>query len=521
MRLEDLNSTQMEALAKQLAYQPFSKFVASVSPQYGLPPPHLRKFYRRIEESVRKPVFLVVSIPPRHGKSETAAHAMAHRMRYLPACHNIYTTYGKSLSLSMARKIKRLYERSGGHQLKSKMVTDMVTAMGGGMLATSSGGAVTGRGVNGGIIFSDDMIKGIKQARSRLARDTAHDYLVADLLSRGEAGFSFVVIGTRWHDDDPIGRLMKNPLGMPLEFISMPAVADPHGKPYFNERANPEGAVPLWHGIDKSNPTREGALAWYARIRARSETFYKILYQGLTEQSGNEMFRGQPAVYSLANFAWDGHRGCICIDPAATIKTSSDNFAIGVLAAKDYDEKMTMKLLSMTARKMTVPEGVDVAIGLQERLGFPIVVESVGGFSAFAQFARRIRPNINIVEIHPKGDKRFRATPLQDAWMSGRFMVPMGVANQEHEWVNDFIAECNDFTGQEGGKDDQVDVASTAWNWFQMDAGAQLSTPVDIIGAGSSSWSEFFSVKNSSAGREQSLDVDGLLGSIVSGVRYE
>ena len=72
--------------------------------------------------------------------------------------------------------------------------------------------AAPGQGFQGGLIVLDDIIKGRKKANSRKHRDEVWDWAVADVLSRAQGGSSVIVNGTRWHEDDPIGRILAGKL---------------------------------------------------------------------------------------------------------------------------------------------------------------------------------------------------------------------------------------------------------------------------------------------------------------------
>jgi hypothetical protein len=70
-------------------------------------------------------------------------------------------------------------------------------------------GALPGRRANG--ILIDDPIKGIKEADSETVRDNVWDTYVTDVRSRLKVGDErawIVIINTRWHVDDPCGRIL-------------------------------------------------------------------------------------------------------------------------------------------------------------------------------------------------------------------------------------------------------------------------------------------------------------------------
>jgi hypothetical protein len=71
-------------------------------------------------------------------------------------------------------------------------------------LRASVNGQITGFGLDFGVI--DDPIKGRAEASSLANRDKTWNWLTDDFFSRFSDKAGMVMIGTRWHLDDPIGR---------------------------------------------------------------------------------------------------------------------------------------------------------------------------------------------------------------------------------------------------------------------------------------------------------------------------
>jgi hypothetical protein len=86
---------------------------------------------------------------------------------------------------------------------------DWSTNYAGEYFAVGMDGALPGRRANG--ILIDDPIKGIKEADSETVRDNVWDTYVTDVRSRLKVGDErawIVIINTRWHVDDPCGRIL-------------------------------------------------------------------------------------------------------------------------------------------------------------------------------------------------------------------------------------------------------------------------------------------------------------------------
>lgn len=446
----------------------FREYVAHVSPKYAHIPRHLERVYDLIEETRHRQVFATIALPPRVGKTTTLSHAIPWRVTCDPACLNIYSTHDQDLARQTSTAARRLTLASGVPLARTD-VFDWSTKYGGGLKAASVGGSIMGRGVNGGIAVADDLLKGRAKAESRRERNAVWAWLLDDFLSRLEGGSSFLLINTRWHEDDPTGRLMKDNLGLPFEHIVIPAIADEEGKSV-DERLHPEAAVPIWDGIDAANPTREGALEWYRRIRKRGEYSWWSLYQGAPRPHEGRPF-GEPARFELSKFSWNGKRGAILLDPAASESTKADYSAFLVAAMEGIGEDARMYVVHVERHQKETTFVAERAVELQRRFKLPLVVESYGGFKSVPQQIRRIKPGLQVIEV-PKdirdedrrelfrGDKYTRSLSTSAGWKDGRVLVPIDAS-----WdVDTYLDEMLDFSGAGDQHDDQVDVTVMGWN---------------------------------------------------------
>jgi hypothetical protein len=77
----------------------------------------------------------------------------------------------------------------------------------GGMVAVGVGGALTGRSAD--VMIIDDSVKNSKQADSAEQRKHILDWYQAVATTRLSPGAIVIIIGTRWHEDDLMGYLMR------------------------------------------------------------------------------------------------------------------------------------------------------------------------------------------------------------------------------------------------------------------------------------------------------------------------
>ena len=443
---------ELAALEALERLEPFGAFVARVSPRYARVPPHLQVLYDLVEETRQRPVRVAVSMPPRSGKSTTLQHAIAWRTLLDPSCLNLYASYGQDLAEQASSVIRRL-ALAGGSSLARSKVLDWTTTHGGGLKATSVGGGITGRGINDGLALVDDSLKGREEAESKRERDRVWNWFRDDIMSRLEGIASVFVVQTRWHEDDLIGRLQKDGLGDTWRFVNLPAIHVNFEPVDEKERSDAE---PLWLEADAHNPTREGALAWYAKARARGEYSWWSLYQGVPRPREAKVF-GSPAYHSESNI--EG-RVFVACDPAASASTKADYSVAVALCVTGSGDDMRGRVLDVLRGQWEIPELAKRLYAFQQRwYGSPIAVESVGGFKAVAQTLRSIDSRLRVTEIVPRGDKFQRAQAVAGAWNAGRVTLPLGA-----QWVPAFVDELEAFSGVGDLHDDQVDALSHAWN---------------------------------------------------------
>lgn len=441
---------ELRAIRAMQNLETFEDFVARVSPQYRNVPKHLAPLYKLVNRTRHERVRALVSMPPRHGKSVTAHHAIAYRAYLDPASLNVYASYNADQAEPASSKIRQIALRAGANLSRKKLV-DWETEYGGGLRATSIGGGITGRGVNDGLAVLDDLIKGWEQANSVGERDKVWNWIRADLMTRMEGIGSIIMFNTRWHPDDHFGRLAADGLGEEWEFINLPAISW-EGQPVDEDSA--PNYEPLWLGIDPLDPTREGALRKYKRLRALGDDTWESLFQGKPQRSTGEMF-GAPSFYDPALVKPEGHVFIAC-DPAASDKSKADYSVMGAAVGVVRNGELWLYIVDWNRGQRKVPDTVRMLNGFQSKwYGAPVHVEAVAGFKSVPQMLLDIDPSLDVREWLPKGDKKQRAEPAAAAWNRGRILLPQGA-----EWLKPYVSELREFNGKGAKKDDQVDVTA-------------------------------------------------------------
>ncbi len=196
-----------------------------------VPKPHLTYIAAKIASAIHQGNrFLIINMPPRHGKSELLSHwSSVWALDRHPDWRIMLATYGAELATDFGRKVRDtiVYHSKAGRlnvslRQDAQQVSRFLTPQGGGMFAMGVGGSMTGRGAN--LMFIDDYIKNNEEAESLTVRDKIYDWLVATAYTRLEPDGSIIILATRWHFDDLVGRL-KRDFPDEWEVIEFPAIA--------------------------------------------------------------------------------------------------------------------------------------------------------------------------------------------------------------------------------------------------------------------------------------------------------
>lgn len=187
-------------------------------------------------------VRLLLSMPPRHGKSHFTSHMFPPWfLGRFPDRRALLVSYQADFAKSWGRKARDIIEEHGkslfGIQIKDDVRASddwEIAGHTGGMQTAGMNGSITGKGAD--LFIIDDPIKGRQEAMNSRILEDQWDWFGSDVYSRLEPGASMIIIATRWSTEDLIGRLVKDMKyhgGEHWDVISLPAYAtddDPLGR---------------------------------------------------------------------------------------------------------------------------------------------------------------------------------------------------------------------------------------------------------------------------------------------------
>lgn len=177
---------------------------------------------------------LIIEGPPRHGKTEYFGKWLPawHQCRY-PDRSTALISYGAAIAKTAGRRARQIVRDHGaewwdvGLNPAVRSTTEWQTSHGGFMRTAGVGGPITGFGFH--LIVVDDFLKNAERALSEGHRDAMWEWWQSTVINRLEPGGKIIIMATRWHDADLIGRLIKQAQdkGEPVAVLRMPAIAEP------------------------------------------------------------------------------------------------------------------------------------------------------------------------------------------------------------------------------------------------------------------------------------------------------
>ncbi|MDO5686765.1 MAG: phage terminase large subunit [Neisseria sp.] len=198
----------------------------------------LQQFYEDLIGGKRPK--LVIQAPPQHGKSVQIIDFIAWLAGKNPDCRTIYTSFSERLGIRANLRLQRLYDSEiyreifpatvigkskatpdAGQYLRNREILEYV-GHDGFFRNTTVRGSITGESLDLGVI--DDPIRGRADANSETIRNAAWDWFTDDFFTRFSEDAGLLAILTRWHIDDPIGRMIERVEGVTVK--SYAAIAE-------------------------------------------------------------------------------------------------------------------------------------------------------------------------------------------------------------------------------------------------------------------------------------------------------
>lgn len=192
---------------------------------------HFQQFYEDLVAGRRPKLALMT--PPQHGKSWTVEDFVAWLAGKNPELRTIFGSYSDDLGVRCNLNTQRTIQSDRYQSVfwKTRVGdagwqcnTELIEYCGhrGSFRNVTVLGGINGMGLDLGII--DDPVKGRAEAMSKVARDRVWNWFTDDFMYRFSNLAGLIVVMTRWHVDDLLGRAF-NRLG-DFRILKYPAIAE-------------------------------------------------------------------------------------------------------------------------------------------------------------------------------------------------------------------------------------------------------------------------------------------------------
>lgn len=308
-------------------------------------------------------------------------------------------------------------------------------------------------------LIIDDPIKDRAQADSPTYRERAWDWWTDVAATRLAPGAPVVVIATRWHEDDLIGRLLAAEDGHLWRVINIPAQAD--HDPNAGE-TDPLGREPGEFMTSARGRTRA---QWEAiKVRSGSRT-WASLYQGRPAPAEGDIFlREWWREYTSPRWITRPDGSCwapgadevVMSWDAAFKDTSSSDYVVGQVWAR-YG--LEVFLLDQVHNRLSFVETCKALRQLAAKwpqATAKYVEDKANGTAVINSLSRQVA---GLIPVQPDGSKEARARAVTPFVESGSVWLP---APELCPWVGGFVDEHAGFPN--ASHDDQVDACTQAIN---------------------------------------------------------
>lgn len=438
---------------------------------------------------------LMVLMPPGSAKSTYSDVVFVPWfMARKPRRNVILASYASDIAKKQGRRARQLIQsRSFAALMDCGLKDDQKAAdewaltngseyMAGGLLS-----GLTGNRAALGIV--DDPIKGRQAAESETIRNSTWDAYIDDFCSRLIPGAPQVMILTRWHEDDPAGRILPEGWdgesgmfngrdGRKWKVICLPAIADRKDDPL--GRKIGETLWPEWFSLEHWAPFQSKPRTWSSLYQqkpsAQEGTFFK-----------REWFRRYRTLP-------DRLHKYMTSDHAPAGEDDSDYTCVRVWGV---DPQGDVYLIDGFRHQETLDVSADKIVGdkangvqglIRKHKPLCWFPEDDNNWKAAAGFIRRMmlaeKAFCRIEPISPHGsDKPTKAQPFQGLAHSGKVWLPEGPEG------DDVLEQYVKFPG--GRHDDETDAAAIMGRALD-EAHPAIAAPVETKRPKQDRWAEAF-----------------------------
>jgi predicted phage terminase large subunit-like protein len=443
----------------EYARQDLGAFAKLMDPNYQ-DVAHARLVREQLELAERKEIRrLIVTMPPRHGKSRHCSEFFpAWLLGRDPSREIVIASHTDQLAEAKSRIVQNMLRSPMWPwplvtlDFKTRGVQRWMTTDGGQLLACGVRGSPVGFGAD--FLVIDDYHRHRQDADSPTIRDTVWTFWQEGGLTRLSPDGVVVILATRWHEDDLIGRLLNSQGAAGWTVIELSAIYDDPNRVDPLGRSLGEALWPERWPVEALPSVEKGEIdrrAWEAEYQQRP-----------TALEGNLFHREWWQRYDLEVMKARGLKPrLITVDSAFKTGVANDFSVAAVWGFMDN----RAYLMDLWRARVEFNDLEDALRGMWEKWHVPIYVEDKASGQSVIQTLRRAVPATEFSARKPptpimawRGPKGSNSRSRADEvtkWVAAQVVyVPW------EPWANDFIEEHANYPA--APHDDQVDTTSMA-----------------------------------------------------------
>lgn len=444
-----------------LAFRLENKKIGPNDPLKWFPAAFLLDISLRVAIGVAKGNYRgIISAPPRHGKSRlTTINGPLWVLENFANKNVVTTTYGADLSEDFARIIRDFIENCPDDldvriRTDANRISKFLTNKDGALTSIGLGGPITGRGAD--VLFIDDYIKQIKEANSQSYRDFVWDWFTTTAMTRLEPNASVIIIATRWHHDDLIGRILRQ-LGTIQEGTG--------DWDYIKYHATARENDPLGRKVGEALfPQRYNEKVLAERKKLLGSFYYDAIFDQEPHETTSDLTKKEWIIKKKAEELPKVPMRFVRVwDFAGTEEKKADFTAGGLYAGWSLNAKINqMCCLNMLRRQLTSGKIEELVLATAEEDGPEtevIICQETGsaGKAVVEHYKNNVLPGFKVTGYYWNTAKEVVAQPWLAQCEAGNFFI------LDAPWNQEFIDEFGSFPSDSKTiKDDQVDTGANA-----------------------------------------------------------
>jgi predicted phage terminase large subunit-like protein len=415
---------------------------------------------------------LMVRTPPQHGKTSLIERYPAWVLSSDPTKHFCYVSYSDDIASRSSRLCRDLITSDWYQEhfpCSLTVATDTRWTLETGeegdrrytLFSAGINGSITGHPCDYAII--DDFVKSQSEAYSQQIRDRTWDNFTSSVETRLASDGHLIVIGTCWHCDDLMGRLLSraqaDPDAAQFTVLTLPAVNSGQDAYVWNTATGERTVLPRYKALWAK---RFSASALKQRKADLGPSRWSALYMANPLQSEDALFPPE---------SWGTYEG-LKVDDLALVVTAWDA-ASKTGSRNDYSANVTIgrlrsggfAVLDVWRDRVGFHELPQLALArymaLMEKFQtIPwLTVEDASAGTQLIQLFQSSFPELPLIEAKPVHSKIIRAEGVTPLTRGGLVALP-----KEAPWRDAFIAELANFPV--GQHDDMCDAFCHALKVF-------------------------------------------------------